>query len=275
MRIDILSDLHLDFWFRADKPFPNDTRIRNIFDGILNKNIYHEVLIIAGDISHYNSQISIVEKIAELYEYKKIFMVIGNHDIWLIGNKNKYKYKTSNNRKKEWYNYKDLKNIIHILNGDVVEYKGIKFGGFMGWYDASFKGYKDNYMIPSNNIHLWKSVSNDPVYIKGYEDYMEIFNEEMKIIDKMPTDIDIMISHFVPINEPIAFTDAYKTDETNKFYCFNGIDYVEKLKPKYWIYGHSHNYHSFDIYNTKFIMNALGYPSEYHNIMNKFIELGD
>jgi len=43
---------------------------------------------------------------------------------------------------------------------------------------------------------------------------------------------------------------------------FAGDAYLEKTKAKYWIYGHAHGEHSFERYNTKCLMNTLGYPGE-------------
>jgi predicted phosphodiesterase len=73
MRINILSDLHLDFWFNPGKMI-KDKRIYNLFQNWLDPDPEVEALIVAGDITHYNSQIYIVERIAELYNYKKYFL---------------------------------------------------------------------------------------------------------------------------------------------------------------------------------------------------------
>ncbi len=172
-------------------------------------------------------------------------------------NNQRDKYKNSINKQKAYYEYKSDK--VILLDGDIVEFKGIKFGGAMSWYDASYltpQGYK--YI---NTVGIWTETMNDTNYIKGYKDFYEIFEQEKPKIEDI-LDADIIITHVCPLNHNRAFQEEFRGLKSNLFYCFNGEDYLKQTNAKYWIYDHSHGQHSIEVYNTTCILNSLGYPGE-------------
>lgn len=268
MKIDVLSDVHLDFHFRADKAI-KDKNIVSTFKDVLS--MESEVLIIAGDITHYNSQIVIVERIAELFDYKKIFMVLGNHDLYLITRSIGAHYNwNSKNRQKDWYSYRDPKGIIEILNGNIVEYKGIKFGGAMSWYDGTYnapQGY--NYRDP---VTLWKYYMNDANKISGYKDFYDIYKQERPKIEAI-LEADIIITHVCPIAHRSVMPERFRDETSSMFYAFDGEDLVAKSSCKYWVYGHQHQEGHFDILGKELVINPFGYPSECHLAELKTIEI--
>jgi len=122
MNIDILSDLHLDFYFK-----PHLTTSKNIvslFKQILTNNGTREVgdiLIIAGDIGHYNEQNIEVIKVLKKEFYKHIICVLGNHDYYLVNSETKYIFK--NNSFKRVEHMRELINKeedIYCLDGDII-----------------------------------------------------------------------------------------------------------------------------------------------------------
>lgn len=256
MKIDILSDLHLDFWVKPNKN-TKISRLLQVLDDLLDSSKETEVLIVAGDISHYPVQLEILEKIAQIYNYQKIFCVLGNHDLYLVSNSQRDTYKNSIQKQQEYYAYKS--EVVTILDGDIVEYKGIKFGGAMGWYDGSYLNRSS--LSREDNVGLWKRIMNDSVYIKGYKDFYEIFEQEESKIKNILT-ADIVITHVCPLSQSNAFQERYRYELSNMFYAFNGEKYLEETDAKFWVYGHSHGNYSFNVYDTLCVMNTLGYPSE-------------
>jgi predicted MPP superfamily phosphohydrolase len=85
MIIDTLSDLHIDFYFHK---VPSKKAVETIYTHIFTDNQKRspgDVLIVAGDIGHYNKQnIDVLKKIKEVFKYKHIVCVLGNHDYYLI-----------------------------------------------------------------------------------------------------------------------------------------------------------------------------------------------
>jgi len=271
MKIDILSDLHLDHWQKPHRTYVQG-QLRRELTGLLDINPEVEVLIVAGDLGHYNHQaIILLKDIAKEFNYKKIFCTLGNHDLYLISGAQKKQYKNSSkNRQDAWYNYKDPDGIIEILDGNIIEYKGIKFGGAMGWYDGSYMLEPGMYDV--NVIEEWKRTMNDSRLIYGMGDFYDIFIQEKPKIEKI-LDADVIITHFCPLSAPVAFQEQYRYQKSSKFYAFDGEKYLKKTDAKFWVYGHSHGHHEFEVYGTQCIMNALGYPMEFPGYKKTQIEV--
>jgi Icc-related predicted phosphoesterase len=151
---------------------------------------------------------------------------------------------------------------IYLLNGDVVEYKGIKFGGAMGWYDGSYAKKLDSSFDDKFIQKRWEETNNDYKFILNLKTYRVMFLTEIIKLYKIIDQVDVMISHINPISEPIAFPSKYKESEDNAYFCFDGGKIIEKTTAKYWIYGHNHESWNYNLFNTKFLSNPLGYPME-------------
>lgn len=274
MKICYTSDLHLDFYIKPDKTSPQKMKklIKRLFGDIESS----DVLILAGDLSHYSAQtIMFIECIKEYFD--KIFIVAGNHEFYNVSKSQEQKYT------KLYSKFNELKTLIkpltdvHFLDGDIVEYKGKTFGGAMGWYDLSY-GYRLNTAYGYIPTIQWKMYSNDSRRIPTLKNPLDIFEIEIKkiksVLEKKP---DIIISHFCPVSEGIVFNGKYKTDPTSAFYCFDGLDYIQNAKNdkniKHWFYGHIHDYKVFDIYETNFYRNPLGYPKENENFKLRYLEI--
>ena len=83
MKVDYISDLHLDFWIRELNP--QSPKFQKQIDQYLD--MIHakggDVLIIAGDLGHYFQQDSaFLLACKELYRH--VMLVRGNHDMYLI-----------------------------------------------------------------------------------------------------------------------------------------------------------------------------------------------
>lgn len=262
MIIDYISDLHVDFYMDNDQQnieYFKKSRFHEIF---LNKN--GEVLIIAGDIGHFNDQnIFALKTIKELYGYKKIFFVLGNHDYYLLSEcvVNEYK-ENSYNRINEMKKLCDELEDIHILSGDVIEYKGIKFGGSGLWYDGKYLQRFDMTLTKDGINDLWKRKIMDANAIYGINNYDEIFKEEIEKLRQCYDKCDVLITHVNPSILPQHTVRKHLLNKLNGFYSFDGEYYLENTPAKYWIFGHTHTEIEYEVYGTEVLCNPLGYPQE-------------
>lgn len=251
MKFNILSDLHLDFYFTG---WVEDAQIRGVFDGWLDPSESIEVLCVAGDISHENHHAELLYRIADLYNYKRVFCVLGNHDLYT----NK-KYTDSRKRQADWYGRSN--EVVKFLDGNIEEYGGVKFGGAMSWYDGTYNApqayaYKDP-------IKIWKHTMNDAYYISGYEDFYEILQQEMPKV-KSILGADVILTHVCPLSHSKAFQTYYKSELSSMFYAFDGESLLHETNAEHWVFGHSHGFHEFEVFGTTCTMNAMGYPNEGH-----------
>ena len=287
MKIDLISDLHLDFWVKEVDT--NKLKFKVQLEDFIKNIIFPagdfttgDILIIAGDLGHYNNQIkSLLVELKKYYE--NIIVTYGNHDMYLISKsqQEKYEYKSLNRIKelKEICEYLD----IYFLDGKTIEIDGIKFGGTSSWYSLPTSG----------DIETWKRVMNDSTKIydgKGSYSYgmygapvstpnwktQEFWLEEKaKLIEVAKEKVDVFITH-VALNEPTEDEGMYVDfvgDPNNIFYYTENIELLKSSGCKIHIHGHTHQELDYVKEGIRIICNPLGYPSEQTYTIIKQIEI--
>jgi len=248
--------LHLDFYRIPNRNAHNRIhKLKCIFDDVLEVSEDVPVLIVAGDIGHYNKEnLEILEDLATLYNYKKVFAVLGNHDYYHS------KRQTTAWRVQNYMEYNDVNGVVHLLFGDIIEYEGIRFGGTPGWY------YSKDYLPEWSNegrLRLWKNRMNDAHYIDGLTNPDDKFVDEYGIMTQVVGQCDIFINHVCPTIDKMIIERSFGSDDTNAFYCFDGSRLFMNSSVKVAVFGHSHD--SFDgvlADDIRYVTNCLGYPQE-------------
>jgi metallophosphoesterase superfamily enzyme len=260
MTLSIISDIHLDFWIDYKKSEQKQTLlIKKLITDTL-KPQKSDILAIAGDIGHYNHQnFLFVKEIAKYYDI--VFIVFGNHDLYLLSNRQKKIYKNSLNRLEKFKEaLKEVNNVV-FLNGEIYKYKNYKIFGSGLWYD-----------LEEQYIHKWIKIMNDAKYIDTDKIFkvdtdsygkivcykfnpFEFFKKECEKLQKIEY-ADIIITHVPPI------LPYEKKDTSDEFYFFNGKNEIERINPQLWIFGHIHQSFDFHYKKTRLISNPLGYKGE-------------
>ena len=264
VNVDILSDLHLDFYFKQN--FTTSENITSFFKQIFTDNDTREfgsVLIIAGDIGHYNEQNIEILKIFQKEFYKHIICVLGNHDYYLVNSEAKHTFDNNSFKRVE-----DMRKLInqeenmYCLDGEVIEIEGIRFAGADSWYD---EGYVKKYYTNLDNNHinlLWNSNINDSRLIKGITRFNDITKLEIEKIENIYQDCDVMITHVNPSISEEHIDKKYHNSPINTFFTFDGSKFYKKGSMKFWVFGHTHDPIEYEIEDVKFLCNPLGYPNE-------------
>ncbi|WP_434638178.1 metallophosphoesterase [Sulfurimonas sp. NW7] len=264
MKVDILSDLHLDFYFK-----PHLTTSENIisfFESIFtNRGTQKigDVLIVAGDIGHNNKQNIEVLKILQKKFYKHIICVLGNHDYYLIGSEAKYAFKNNSFlRIEDMQKRINQEENLHCLDGTVVTIDGVQFGGANSWYDGSYvKKYFPS--LDNSDINLlWRENINDSNLIKGISWFDEIHTLEMKKLENIYKNCDVMITHVNPSFDEKHIDKKYHNSPINTFFTFDGSKFYKNGFIKYWVFGHTHDSIEYTMEDVNFLCNPLGYPYE-------------
>lgn len=264
MKIDILSDIHLDFYFK-----PHLTTFENVasfFKLVFTDGETREigdVLIIAGDIGHCNKQNIEVLRIIQKEFYKHIICVLGNHDYYLVDSDSKYTFKNDSFKRVE-----DMRKLInqeknmYCLDGEVIEIERIRFGGADSWYD---EGYVKKYypQFDSNHFNLlWNENINDSRLIKGISRFDDITKLEIQKLEKIYQNCDVMITHINPSIDEEHINEKYHNSPINTFFTFNGSKFYKNGSMKHWVFGHTHDAIEYEIDDVKFLCNPLAYPNE-------------
>lgn len=264
MKVDILSDTHFDNWFGYNT-IPDKETVVEFWHSLKPKGDY---LIIAGDIGHDLIQnIAVLNILKEVF-YKEIIITLGNHDHYVIGFNLLETARSKAKKSKKLYK----QNGIIVLDGDIVEIEGIKFGGAMGWYHSAYvqKNKHSIHVIQSYSgdmeaflQELWSNCLNDKKYMK-IDCFDELFKEEYAKLENVHKQCDVMVSHYNPSVCMQFQTKGFQDNPTTAFFCFDGESLAIKTSAKIWIYGHTHERKMYVWHNKKFITSALGYKNEHY-----------
>jgi predicted phosphodiesterase len=264
MKIDYISDVHIDFFVKEiNQEIPKFEKKMKDFVIELLPDKTGDVLIVAGDISHYRSQTEYFLKyLKEIYP--NVLFTHGNHDMYLISDRQRKRYDYNSFEK-----LKELKEIAErtgtvYLDGDVVEINGVTFGGLCGWYNLP--DFKDK--------ELWKRGMNDSNYILEGAPFVLAYGTQKNILDtnKYYRDqyallnnikCDVLFTHISQVQPPRdVINPNYRSSEYNIFYYTNNFKEVHDTGCKHYIYGHTHDVQEYEAGDIKVHCNPLGYPSE-------------
>jgi DNA repair exonuclease SbcCD nuclease subunit len=246
MKVSYISDIHLDFWSKFHMSQEKwEKRTKEFINKLIETDeSEREVLVIAGDLSHFNCQsMWALGEFSNAYE--QVVFTYGNHDMYFVSKNQASTYKNNSwNRIKELREESiKLKNVHPLFEGETLTHKEVKFGGAPMWYPLKTL---DQQMFFNN-------ISNDSNLIKGVD------VSKLNIVDKMQyslllkENLDVMISHFPVINIDSHF-------KYNSTACY--LTPVSDINVEHWVFGHSHEQKVYEKPYCNFYMNALGYPDE-------------
>jgi metallophosphoesterase superfamily enzyme len=269
MQFDYINDVHLDLWVPLDNnPIKMKQKVID-FTKTLLPEIPSKVLVIGGDLGHYNHQnVLFLEELTKTYTY--ILLVFGNHDYYMISNRQEKKYKMNSmnkvNEMKELVNH--LNNVIY-LEGNTIEIDSVVIGGTGMWYDFSY-GQKEHGNSYDDVWLKWAKISRDHKRIKGIS-ILEKFNYELEKMNSVIENCDVVISHM----GPDWSLSPYEEDEKdyNSFYFFDGKELLEKFSNKIWCFGHVHIKEDIQKNGWRMISHGLGYPDEKGFVKFKQVKL--
>lgn len=218
MNIDYISDLHLDFYVKTKGGGTDYTERTRAFLAELLPDACADVLVVAGDLSHYNQQsFDALNFFSE--HYVRVFFVLGNHDYYLVSSKQRRKYHERSAEREA-----ELMELVSVLDGvqvlqkfEVAVFNGVRFAGATNWYslerEAAWQFYRD--------------VSNDSVLIKKYIIAAQ-HQEEMAAYREMPP-VDVLITHVPPLE-----IDSHRAYGNS--YCY--LNAIGEIKASVCLFGH-------------------------------------
>lgn len=275
MKIGYVSDTHMDFFIKN-----NVDKVPAYIVSTLNPQ-GGDVLIVAGDISHYNDQIKKFLKTMTAF-YNHIIFTFGNHELYLVSESQKKKYKKDSfNRIRELEDWVAEETNIYMLNGNTVTIDGITFGGLPHWYDLPTQGHLDlwNKEINDSNL-IYEGKEHIKVDFGYYSEKISTFNtqsfrkEQEEKFSKL-RDIDVLVTHICPsiIPEQNTFHGYHDDSGSDLFYMTDDFKRVKQTGAKYVVYGHNHTETKWERDGVKFLTNSIGYPSEWKGNNIKYFNI--
>lgn len=236
VQIDIISDLHLDFYLSKESMSEDvESFISNFRRDMKQKD--DEVVIVAGDISG-NNELS-KEVLSQLSDiWKHVLVIPGNHDWYLQVKKTEDRYSDL------IVSMEDNAGVAFLMDKvDIFEHNGVKIAGTIMFYNLNeVKDYA-----------MWKALLNDNMFIDR-KFIIDRNRRDVEYYSNVIDDVDIFVSHI-----PIVNLDGRSTTEN----LFLNMD----VKPKegvLYLSGHTHKRrNSVDLKSEFDAINvSYGYPSE-------------
>lgn len=233
----IASDLHLEFRQGQEKEywnaFPTYPQVK--------------VCICAGDLTAFGlpSGLALKHYVDLCNRFDKVIYVPGNHEYY-GSNPDEVNFKI-----KEFEKY--LHPVLKVLRaGEPFVYGDQRFIGDTMWFPDR------------PELHMYRRMIADSFQIKDL--FPWCFTQSSLFLNYLRSILkedDIVISHHIPVDYIHSQwrgskTQAYFVNRDSDLYFQN----PNTVKPKAWIYGHTHDKQHYHVGRTEFICNPVGYPGE-------------
>jgi Icc-related predicted phosphoesterase len=232
MKLQILSDLHLDFHKDKGRGFIKSMDPTGV-----------DVLVLAGDLAEgicldYGTMLrSICAK------YPHVVMVTGNHELYRGSPESVETLRKSYNA--------SIPN-LHWLENEIWEHQGCRFLGCTLWFRQDVFAFRyEDHMADFDVIRDF----NPWVYYQNAE--------SIRFLESRMEPGDIVVTHHMPSVRSVA--PQFRESGMNIFFVCAMDRVIEEHKPALWVCGHTHTAHSYlagSTDATQVVCNPLGYPRE-------------
>lgn len=246
MRVQVLSDLHLEF---------GESELD--FDDV-------DVIVFAGDV-HIGEKgfLWIKEKISNV----PVLYIPGNHEY----------YRSTYPKLLHKLLQASVGTNIHVLEKSSVDIDGIRFHGTTLW--TSFELFGDPKIagpICQERMNDYKLIRLDPSYskLRSIDTHLFHYRSLKWLKESLLTSEakkNIVITHHAP--SPKSIPEKYKSDIISAAYASDLEEFIKETRPDIWIHGHVHEPFDYMIDKTRIICNPHGYMHDPYNGFNKKLVL--
>lgn len=239
MLLRFVSDLHLEF-----------IREVNYIDTLIPPMDTDKdtVLALLGDIHVGREVVWYLKRLDK--RFKAVIYVLGNHEYY----NNKF-YGLKHTISEELFGTN-----VYVLENESITIDKQKFVGCTLWTDMENQKPESMVNIENgiNDYHLIQST--DGRKLTPYET-IDAHLDSINYLSSVVTFNTVVLTHYAPI---LGVSDpAFKNSSIRGGFESDLEGLIIKLRPKYWLYGHTHyNKGITDIENTLLMTNQLGYPFE-------------
>lgn len=239
MKVAYISDMHLDFYVQPWAAWQRN--LVNFLESLLPIEAA-DVLIVAGDLSHYNTQSALALQFFS-ERFQQVFYVMGNHDYYLVSNNQATYYnKNSVQREMELQEMtKSLPNVKWLHHYEAAEFGGVLFAGSTNWYGLKL----------AEEQAFFEERSNDSKLIRRFN-IKERHEVEMAAYEQLKK-VDVIVTHVPPF-----YVSSHLEKRSTACY----LNPLPAVKAKHYVFGHCHEQEVYQQQEAMYYMNALGYPDE-------------
>lgn len=256
MKFDILSDVHLGHtsFNRAipiSKYFPDKTG--------------SDYLLIAGDLCEDVVGNDIVKKFLTKASklYKKVVVVLGNHDYWHLNDEERDETKEFETIPKEFAKFIktfDKGNKIVVLDNSFVKLDDVWIYGTTLWSDIPPQHFLYIQKCMNDYRCIYREDGNFITYFDTCKANFVAFNGISDFVSSHRNDKVVILTH----HSPTFKSRNPRYDQIIDYAYMNNYDNYIRENPNIlaWVSGHIHDKRDYMIGGTKILSNPLGYVGE-------------
>lgn len=230
MRVQILSDLHLEFDRDGGEAFARDVPVAG------------DVLVLAGDVI----PLRVTDEVHRAFGW---FCERFPHVVFVPGNHEYYRTRPADAEALLAGCAKTLPN-LHVLNPGVVTIDGMRFVGAALWFPRT------------HDEARYRRELNDFRLIDGFVPWVhDTHAAHLAFLEAQVRSGDVVVTHHLP--HPRSVAVQYLDSPLNRFFLApDAVQCVEHAGARLWIHGHTHVACDYVVGTTRVICNPRGYPGE-------------
>ncbi|MCY3409998.1 MAG: metallophosphoesterase [Candidatus Heimdallarchaeota archaeon] len=229
MRIQILSDLHLEFG-----PIKLDS-------------VDRDLLILAGDVFVGTKALGFIQ---EQLEISPVIYVLGNHEFY------------HHDYDEVWRQWKHISKItegLSVLENQSIRIDDIEFFGCVLWSDFEDQSISSMNAAQSGMMDYQVIRKDDALLVPI--DTLMIHKQSVDWLGNAVTDSNaekkVVITHHLPSFNSVH--PKYHHSTLNGAFYSDLNHFITEAKPNYWIHGHTHEVCDYSIGSTRIRCNPRGY----------------
>lgn len=239
MNIQLLSDIHTERHHDQGLAWANDLDPAGVD------------VVIAGDLCYAKALIAVLGALCQ--RFKHVVYVLGNHEFYgKVLSKEPLKVKLGPARSTVLGYLSHLGDTypnFHFLENSHTTIDGQRFIGCSLW----FPHRRENPLFYS---HIW-----DFDLIRDYLDWVYDVNKASQaFLNEQVQKDDVVVTHYLPHWEGVHRRwRGAKGAALNRFFLCDMAPLIERVQPKLWLFGHTHDSIDTKVGDTRLVCNPFGY----------------
>lgn len=248
MKLQILSDLHIDSYARQAHPLGRIPKTNA------------DIVLVAGDTANSDTGMPWLQQQAARLKVPLI-TIAGNHEYF---NEDILHF---DKKLATWDNYNTTTMLgVRMLQCDYIDIGEIRILGCTLWTDYQYQANDDTmaaarrFMRDYKEIYAGDDLFSPEISMQIHAHQRQWLKQALMSAQQLGKKTVVMSHHSI---SPLSVSEKYATLPSNAAFVSDLSDWMSELwAPTLWVHGHTHEAFDYHIHNTRVIVNPRAYPNE-------------
>lgn len=248
MKLQILSDLHIDSYVRQSHPIGHIPKTDA------------DVVLVAGDTANSDSGMPWLQEQAARLQVPLI-TIAGNHEYF---NEDVLHF---DKKLAMWDNYSETSGQgVRVLQCQHIDIGDIRILGCTLWTDYQYQANEDTMVVAKRFMRDYKQIYagselfSPEVSMQLHAEQRQWLKQALIVAKQLGKKTVVMSHHSI---SPLSVSEKYATLPSNAAFVSDLSSWMHKSwAPTLWVHGHTHEAFDYRINDTRVIVNPRAYPNE-------------